>query len=244
MGYLKHTYKIIVIFHVWKYDFSQLWESLLSTPVYVINIFIAHSNARKSNEPIQKSYFKWHPIVFIQQVLSNKPLKETYKTAAWFITNKNHTWLGINRMKSWKSPQWDKAWAISRGIRYTALKNSVVSFFSDVTVSIEGDGLYGRYKVPFHQGHGKRNPPLPQAKNQTHPQGLFSFLPLERERETNLPLQGKGGRDTLTKRLSRRLFAWRILTASGFTNFSLFSCLMGFLWFLLALFFFSMEDEI
>ena len=247
MGYLKHTYKIIVIFHVWKYDFSQLWESLLSTPVYVINIFIAHSNARKSNEPIQKSYFKWHPIVFIQQVLSNKPLKETYKTAAWFITNKNHTWLGINRMKSWKSPQWDKAWAISRGIRYTALKNSVVSFFSDVTVSIEGDGLYGRYKVPFHQGHGKRNPPLPQAKNQTHSQGLFSFLPLERERETKSPASGEVWKRHPDKEIEPQPLRLKNFDSFRFHKFQLIQlsfCLMGFLWFLLALFFFSMEDEI
>ena len=188
MGYLKHTYKIIVIFHVWKYDFSQLWESLLSTPVYVINIFIVHSNARKSNEPIQKSYFKWHPIVFIQQVLSNKPLKGTYKTAAWFITNKNHTWLGINRIKSWKSPQWDKAWAISRGIRYTALKNSVVSFFFRCYSQYRGRWSLRAIQRSISSGPREKKPSTPTSQEPNSFPGSIFF-----------PSPGAGERDQISR---------------------------------------------
>lgn len=121
----------------------------------------------------------------------------------------------------------------------------MVSFFSDVTVSIEGDGLYGRYKVPFHQGHGKRNPPLPQAKNQTHSQGLFSFLPLERERETKSPASGEVWKRHPDKEIEPQPLRLKNFDSFRFHKFQLIQlsfCLMGFLWFLLALFFFSVRS--
>ena len=40
IGYLKHTWKIIIIIHMWWYGFSQQWKSLLRTPVDIIKWFI------------------------------------------------------------------------------------------------------------------------------------------------------------------------------------------------------------